>query len=159
MPTILIKRIAKSYADVPFLDPNSDKLIPKPQHPEEYLYSQDNKTDIEKAMTNQLTNYEDLLKKVAEDGWTNKEGKKVTYPDLVYTEGNQQKFKVTWEQYAFIKENCVHLSANFNSPELKLLDHEDIAYTNIPRFTDKNEYKDPPYERDTYNPELAPYDH
>jgi hypothetical protein len=38
------------------------------------------------------------------------------------------------------------------------LDHYNLAYANVPHFTDEKEYKNPPYERKAYTPELSGYD-
>ncbi|MCW3160528.1 hypothetical protein [Chryseobacterium oryctis] len=60
--------------------------------------------------------------------------------------------------YNFIMGKFVHLSANFNSPLIEPLDHYNIAYANVPLFTDEKEFKNPPYKRDSYSPDLALYD-
>ncbi|WP_042723242.1 hypothetical protein [Flavobacterium sp. B17] len=34
------------------------------------------------------------------------------------------------------------------------MDHYNFAYANVPQFTDEKEFKNPPYERKSYSPEL-----
>ncbi|GGP06638.1 hypothetical protein GCM10010992_27350 [Cloacibacterium rupense] len=58
----------------------------------------------------------------------------------------------------FDKGKCVHLSANFNSALLEILDHFNFAYTNVPHFKDEKNFQDPPYKREIYMPELGAYD-
>ncbi|WP_374461536.1 phospholipase effector Tle1 domain-containing protein [Chryseobacterium taeanense] len=140
----VMKYIALHYADVPFTFPIKDT-----PHPEEYILPEGNGEEQD------LKSYQDLLIKVAGDGWTNREGKVTTYPLLVNNEGY---YKLSAEMSQYILENFVHLSANFNSPLKDALDHYNLAYANVPQFTDEKEFKNPPYERKSYNPELIGYD-
>jgi hypothetical protein len=140
----VMKYIAVQYADVPFTFPVKDT-----PHPEEYILPEGDGSEQD------LKNYQDLLIKVAEDGWTNKEGKITTYPMLVNNEGY---YKLSAEMSQYILGNFVHLSANFNAPLKDSLDHYNFAYANVPQFTDEKEFKNPPYERKSYNPELLGYD-
>lgn len=141
----VMKDIAVNFAGTPF-----NISVSKTQHPEEYQYNKDNVKIMQQ--------YEELIKKAAEDGWTNKEGKKITHTNFF---DDKNKFPIPVQIYYFIKEKMVHLSANFNapfSPLVKELDHEDFVYTNIPRYTDRDEFKNPPYKRYNYTPDLTPYD-
>ncbi|WP_346986448.1 hypothetical protein [Chryseobacterium sp. POE27] len=140
----VMKYIALNYADVPFTFPVKDT-----PHPEEYILPEGN------GQEQDLKNYQDLLTKVAEDGWTNREGKITTYPLLVNNEGY---YKLSAEMSQYILGNFVHLSSNFNAPLKDALDHYNFAYANVPQFTDEKEFKNPPYERKSYNPELFGYD-
>lgn len=54
--------------------------------------------------------------------------------------------------------NFVHLSANFDSTMLDMLEDYNFAYANVPHFKDEKEFKYHPYERQSYSPELAIYD-
>ncbi|WP_278351662.1 phospholipase effector Tle1 domain-containing protein [Chryseobacterium gleum] len=145
----VMKYMALNYAEVPFLEPNDKRLIPPPTHLEEYNFP------VGDGKEQDLKNYQDLIIKVAEDGWTNKEGKTITYPLLVDNEGY---YKLSAEMSKYILGDFVHLSANFNSPLADALDHYNLAYANVPHFTDEKEYKNPPYERKAYTPELSGYD-
>lgn len=145
----VMKHIASTYADVPFLEPNDKKLKPPPFHLEEYIYPTGDGKEKD------LKTYCELLKKVAEHGWVNKNEKIVTYPDLIDEKG---KYNISYEMNKYIMENFVHLSANFNAPLADALDHYNFAYANVPHFTNEKEFKDPPYKREYYTPVLDAYD-
>lgn len=145
----VMKYIASTYADVPFLEPNDKKLKPPPFHLEEYIYPTGDGKEKD------LKTYCELLKKVAEHGWVNKNEKIVTYPDLIDEKG---KYNISYEMNKYIMENFVHLSANFNAPLADILDHYNFAYANVPHFTNEKEFKDPPYKREYYTPVLDAYD-
>ena len=136
----VMKHIASTYADVPFTLP-----VSKATHPEEYIYPEGDGKEKD------LKTYCELLKKVAEHGWVNKEGKIVTYPNLIDEKG---QYNISHEMNSYVMENFVHLSANFNAPLADALDHYNFAYANVPHFTDEKEYKDPPYKREYYTPVL-----
>ena len=158
----VMKHIALNYAGVPLLV--SENETP---HPEEYIYPKDyniadneiyelenidaskpkntKKTDLEK--------YQNLMIKITEHGWTNKDGKEVTYPKLI---DENSFYNISPEMYDYIMGKFVHLSAYFDTPLLDALDHYNFAYANVPHFTDEKEYKDPPYKREVYTPVLPP---
>ena len=96
-----------------------------------------------------------MIIKIAEHGWVNKEGKEVTYPKLF---DNNNNYAISPEMYTYIKGKFVHLSANLDSPLADMLGHYDFVYANVPHFTNEKEFKNPPYQRETYTPELAAYD-
>lgn len=165
----VMKYIALNYADVPFLEPNDKKLIPPPPHLEEYKYPQDYKIKDDEVykLTSKnspkpqndketdLEKYQNLIIKIAEHGWTNKEGKDITYPNLIDKDHN---YPVYSDMYKYIMNKFVHLSANFDSPLLEILEDYNFAYANVPHFKDEKELKNPPYERQSYSPKLAVYD-
>lgn len=140
----VMKYIASTYSNVPFTLPES-----KTKHPEEYIYPKGDEKEKD------LKKYYELLKEVAEHGWTNKEGKIVTYPQHFDEKGN---YSLSWEMHNYIMENFVHLSANFNASLADALDHYNFAYANVPHFTDEKEFKNPPYKREYYTPILDTYD-
>lgn len=140
----VMKYIASTYADVPFTLPES-----KTKHPKEYIYPTGDGKEKD------LKTYYELLKKVAEDGWVNKEGKVVTYSNLIDEKG---RYHISSEMNNYLMENFVHLSANFNAPLADALDHYNFAYANVPHFTYEKEYTDPPYKREYYIPNLDTYD-
>ncbi|MDE5431832.1 phospholipase effector Tle1 domain-containing protein [Elizabethkingia meningoseptica] len=160
----VMKYIALNYADTPFKLSES-----KTKHPEEYQYPKDYNIvddkvyDMEsetsflsqKEKKTDLEKYQNLLIKVAEHGWINKEGKKVAYPGLI---DENQIYSISPEMYTYIMSKFVHLSANFDSPITNILEHYNFVYTNVPHFTDEKEFKNPPYQRETYSPQLAVYD-
>lgn len=41
---------------------------------------------------------------------------------------------------------------------LEFLEDYNFAYANVPHFKDEKEFKDPPYERQSYSPKLAVFD-
>lgn len=145
----VMKDMAKEYANVPFGLPKK-----KTKHIEEYKYSTD------EEITKKMKKYEDFIKKVTEHEWTNKEGKTITYPNIIYTKNKEPYYTIPSEHYGFIKKNFVHLSANLNKPLIQILDHMDnhIVYTDIPNFSDEDTFKDPPYERAVYTPSMDNYD-
>ncbi|BAP29375.1 uncharacterized protein CHSO_0338 [Chryseobacterium sp. StRB126] len=145
----VMKYIASQYANVPFLEPNSISLVPPPPHPKEYQLPEGDKKE------NDLENYQKLLIKVAEHGWTDKNGKIITYPDLI---DKNNLYTISSGMYEYIMGNFVHLSANFNTPLADMLDHYNLAYANVPHFTDEKEFKTPPYQRESYTPILDRYD-
>lgn len=132
----VMKQIALSYADVPFRIPET-----KTQHPEEYIYSKETEINM-KA-------YQNLIFAATEHGWTDKDGKMVTHPELVDEKGY---YTISKETNNFIMGTFVHLSANFNSPLVETLDHYNLVYANVPHFTNEKEYKNPPYKRVPYTP-------
>jgi hypothetical protein len=71
-----------------------------------------------------LDKYFSLLKKAAENGWVNKENKKITYPDLL---DKNKQFSLPPSIHSFIMQNFVHLSANYNNPFINAIDHLDLA--------------------------------
>ncbi len=137
----LMKYIATTYAEVPFSEPN-DKL-------KEYIFPRGDKKGID------LENYLEFIKKVTEHGWTDKNGKTTTYPDLI---DKDNLYSLTPEMYDYIMGKFVHLSANFTTPLLETFDHYNFAYANVPHFTDEKEFKEPPYKRQTYTPSLDTID-
>lgn len=156
----VMKHIALNYAGVPLLLPED-----KAPHPEEYIYPKDydiadneiyelesddtsnpknqKKTDLEK--------YQNLMIKIAKHGWTNKNGKVVTYPKLI---DENNFYDISPDMYDYIMGKFVHLSANFDTPLVNLLDHYNLVYANVPHFTDEKSYKNPPYKREAYAPVL-----
>lgn len=110
----IMKYIASTYADVPFTLPES-----KTKHPKEYIYPTGDGKEKD------LKTYYELLKKVAEDGWVNKEGKVVTYSNLIDEKG---RYHISSEMNNYLMENFVHLSANFNAPLADALDYYNFAY-------------------------------
>lgn len=135
----VMKQIALNYADVPFRIPENET-----PHPEEYIYAKETETNMRA--------YQNLIFAAAEHGWTDKNGKLVTHPELVDDKGY---YTISKETNNFIMGNFVHLSANFNTPFLEALDHLDFAYANVPHFTNEKEFKDPPYKREAYTPVLS----
>nr|WP_314493136.1 DUF2235 domain-containing protein [uncultured Chryseobacterium sp.] len=160
----VMKYIALNYAEVPFTFPVDDT-----PHPEEYKYPEDftikddqvyelkneNATKPQNGKKTDLEKYQNLIIKIAEHGWINKEGKEITYPSLI---NKDFKYPVYSDMYKYIMNKFVHLSANFDSPLLEMLEDYNFAYANVPHFKDEKEFKDPPYERQSYSPELAVYD-
>lgn len=160
----VMKYIALNYANTPFTLSES-----KTQHPEEYKYPEnyyiedneiynlkDEKTSqLQISKKTDLEKYQNLIIKIAEHGWINKEGKEVTYPKLF---DNNNSYAISPEMYTYIMSKFVHLSANFDSPLADMLGHYNFAYANVPHFTDEKEFKNPPYKRKAYTPKLAAYD-
>jgi hypothetical protein len=139
----VMKDIAISHGGVPFLDPKKTDSDHRPTHPEEYNLPDD------------LTSYYKRITQVAEHGWKDKDGKITTYPSLIDKDGN---YTIPETMYNNVMSNYVHLSANFTTPFDSSIDHYNFAYANVPHFTNEKEFKNPPYERQEYTPELAPYD-
>jgi len=160
----VMKYIALTYADVPFKFPINDT-----PHPEEYKYPEhydikddkvyklnnENAPNPQHQTTTNLEKYQNLIIKIAEHGWVNKEGKEITYPDLI---NENNKYPINSDMYEYIMNKFVHLSANFDSPLLEMLEDYNFAYANVPHFKDEKEFKDPPYERQSYSPKLAVFD-
>ncbi|HAT3994314.1 TPA: hypothetical protein I9Y74_003731 [Elizabethkingia anophelis] len=160
----VMKHIALNYADVPFKLSESGTRYPEEyKYPENYDIADDKIYEMDSESSSQsqrvkrtdLEKYQNLLIKVAEHGWINKEGKKVAYPGLI---DENQIYSISPEMYIYIMGKFVHLSANFDSPITDILEHYNFAYTNVPHFTDEKEFKNPPYERESYSPQLAVYD-
>ncbi len=162
----VMKYIAKEYGKTPFLEPNNPKL--NINHPEEYKYPEDDDTPVkndavydsqeEDKVNTKKTNlkkFENLIIKVAEHGWKDDLGNIITYPNLV----KDHSYSVNSDMFDYIMGKCVHLSANFNSPILEILDHFNFAYPNVPHFKDEKNFQDPPYERQPYYPQLDAYDY
>lgn len=164
----VMKYIAINYADVPFLEYTSPKLNIK--HAEEYKYPEDynikddkvyelkgiNAPKPQNKKNTDLEKYQNLIIKIAEHGWMDKEGKEITYPELLDEIHNN--YPVYSEMYKYIMGKFVHLSANFDSPLADMLKNYNFAYANVPHFIDEKDFKNPPYERQLYTPELAAYD-
>jgi hypothetical protein len=102
-----------------------------------------------------LKKFENLIIKVAEHGWKDDAGNVISYPNLV----KDHSYSVNPDMFEYIMGKCVHLSANFNSPILEILDHKNFVYTNAPHFKDEKNFQDPPYERQPYYPQLDAYDY
>ncbi|WP_407498580.1 phospholipase effector Tle1 domain-containing protein [Elizabethkingia anophelis] len=160
----VMKHIALNYADVPFKLSESGTRYPEEyKYPENYDIADDKIYEMDSESSSQsqrvkrtdLEKYQNLLIKVAEHGWINKEGKKVAYPGLI---DENQIYSISPEMYIYIMGKFVHLSANFDSPITDILEHYNFAYTNVPHFTDEKEFKNRPYERESYSPQLAVYD-
>ncbi|MFT3920507.1 phospholipase effector Tle1 domain-containing protein [Cloacibacterium sp.] len=159
----VMKYIAGKYGKVPFtISENNTK------HPEEYKYPEDDDTPVkddavydsqeEDKVNTKKTNlkkFENLIIKVAEHGWKDDAGNIITYPNLV----KDHSYSVNSDMFDYIMGKCVHLSANFNSPILEILDHFNFAYPNVPHFKDEKNFQDPPYERQPYYPQLDAYDY
>lgn len=144
----VMKHMAQSYGGVPFLDLSDSKLIPKPQHPEEYI------------IPDELYAYCEHMKKIAESGWKTKpDGSIEEYKDL-FLNFKKKIYNLDLETYRLILNKFVHLSANYNKPLFSLLDHKQIAYTNVPQFNNKDEkeFQNPPYKRLFYTPKLSTSD-
>lgn len=159
----VMKHVALNYADVPFNLPTSETPHPEEyEYPDKYEMSNDKiyELEMEKGFSPEnikkkdLEKYEKLIIKIASHGWTDK-GKIVTYPDLI---DKNNLYAVPPEMYNYIMSNFVHLSANFNDPLVDMLDHNNFVYANVPHFTNEKEFKNPPYEREIYTPELSNYD-
>lgn len=144
----LMQYMALTYASVPFIISTDEDVPSSVPHSEEYKWPQMDKEG-------NLDKYFSLLKKAAENGWVNKENKKITYPDLL---DKNKQFSVPPSIHSFIMQNFVHLSANYNNPFINAIDHLDLAYTNIPHFKNNEKFEDPPYERQNYTPHLDPRD-
>jgi len=132
---------------VAFLEPDNPSLNIK--YPEEYIYP------VGDGKQKDLKTYYELLKKMAEHGWVNKDGKLITYPNLI---DEQSHYNISSEMNSYLMRNFIHLSANFNAPLADALDHYNFVYANVPHFTDEKEFKNPPYKREYYTPVLAAYD-
>jgi hypothetical protein len=137
--------MAQNYGNVPFFEPDDSKLIPKPQHPEEY------------NLPEELSVYLEQMKKIAESGWRKKpDGKPEEYKNL-FLDFQNKIYKLDPEIYRLILNKYVHLSANYNNPIISQLDHKQFAYTNVPQFNkkDEKEFQNPPYKRLFYTPKLS----
>jgi hypothetical protein len=144
----VMQHMAQNYGNVPFLEPNDSKLIPKPQHPEEYI------------LPKELETYYEHMKKIAESGWKKKpDGKPEEYKDL-FLDFENKIYKLDPETYRLILNKFVHLSANYNKPIISLLDHKQFVYTNVPQFNKKDDqnFQNPPYKRLFYTPNLSALD-
>lgn len=84
----VMKHIALNYADVPFKLSESGTRYPEEyKYPENYDIADDKIYEMDSESSSQsqrvkrtdLEKYQNLLIKVAEHGWINKEGKKVAY--------------------------------------------------------------------------------
>ncbi len=147
-----MKHMAIKFANVPFtLDPS---VTP---HPEEYRFDENYKLD---ENPNTPESYQDLIIKVAEHGWLGKDGKPIQHNELFNKENGKPTYKIPMNLYHDVKRYFVHLSANFNStiPYLEYFYEYQFVYPNVPNFNFEDDYKNPPYIRESYTPVLAPGD-
>ena len=146
-----MKDMATKYADVPFLNPTDKNLIIA--HPEEYYFDENYKLD---QSYNSTESYQSVMNRVAEHGWSLPNEEPIEHNDLIFKENGQLTYKIPVKLYEDIKLHYVHLSANFNEtlPKAEQLSEYQFVYPNVPNLTFEDDYKEPPYQREQYTPEL-----
>ena len=147
----VMKDMATKYADVPFLNPTDKNLIIA--HPEEYYFDENYKLD---QSYNSTESYQSVMNRVAEHGWSLPNEEPIEHNDLIFKENGQLTYKIPVKLYEDIKLHYVHLSANFNEtlPKAEQLSEYQFVYPNVPNLTFEDDYKEPPYQREQYTPEL-----
>ena len=140
----VMKHMATKFADVPFTIASS-LLLRK----EEYEF--DENFDLN-AKYNTDISYQDLMIKVAEHGWAVNGEKPIDHKELFSDENSILTYKVPLNLYYDLKLLFVHLSAHFNSPArfFDTLSEYKFVYPNVPNFTFEKDFKNPPYERESY---------
>lgn len=142
----VMKHMATKFATVPLTI--SSSTLPRK---EEYQF--DENFDLSKKDNTNIS-YQDLIIKVAEHGWAVKGQKPIDHKELFTSEKDSLTYKVPVNLYQHLKLNYVHLSAHFNKPAryLEMLNEYNFVYPHIPNITFEKDFKNPPYERESYTP-------
>jgi hypothetical protein len=140
----VMKHMATKFANVP-LTLSSTNL------PRKAEYQFDENFDLSKIYNTKIS-YQDLIIRVAEHGWAFNGEKPIEHKELFTNENGTLTYKVPLNLYYDLKLRFVHLSAHFNSPAkyFESLSEYEFVYPHAPNFTFEEDFKNPPYERESY---------
>ncbi|WBV51109.1 phospholipase effector Tle1 domain-containing protein [Chryseobacterium gambrini] len=155
----VMHHMAMQYGGVPFFD---DHKIAKP----------DVKYPFEYELPQELQNYYDTIKAVAETGWKKDNSGKVLENRDLFFDYEQRIYKLNPDDYKLINKKYVHLSASYNGRLAKdktdqyvnaatsdAIDHIPMLYANEPQFNEnENNRTKQPYQRLFYTPKLSKKD-